>query len=128
MLKNAANGGKPLVVITIIAIKTKVTGIAFLKPPINRMSRVPSAWMIPPAKRNPRPSKKAWLTIWNKLANQPTDAAPATAVPKAAIMKPIWLTVEYARTPLMSVVVKASVAPTNAVKTPIQAIVGNQSG
>ncbi len=81
-------------------------------------------------KRNPRPSKNAWLIMWKKLANQPTDVATtrvcAIAVPNAAIMKPSWLIVEYARTPLMSVVVKASVAPTNAVKTPIQATVGIQ--
>ena len=50
-----------------------------------------------------------------------------TAAPKPAIMKPIWLTVEYARTPLMSVVVKASVAPTMAVKTPIHVTVANQN-
>jgi hypothetical protein len=48
------------------------------------------------------------------------------AVPNAAIMKPIWLTVEYARTPLMSVVMRPNVAPMKAVMTPIHVTVGNQ--
>ena len=128
LLKNAAKGGNPLVVIIIMPIKIKLIGIALRKPPIKRMSLVPMAWMMPPAMRNPRPSKKAWLTMWKRLANQPSLSAPAAVAPapRPAIMKPIWLTVEYARTPLMSVVVRASEAPTMAVKTPIHAIVGNQ--
>ena len=93
LLKNAAKGGNPLVVITIMSAKAKVIGMAFFKPPIKRMSRVPSACMMPPARRNPRPSKKAWLIMWNKLANQPVAEADV-AVPNAAIMKPIWLMVE----------------------------------
>src|SRR5665647_2754784 len=64
LLKKAAKGGKPLVVIIIIAIKMNEIGIIFRKPPIRRISLVPIAWMMPPANRNPRPSKKAWLTIW----------------------------------------------------------------
>ncbi len=106
LLKKAANGGRPLVVMIIIPIKAKDIGRAFRNPPINRMSLVPSACMMPPARRNPRPSKNAWLTMWKRLANQPMDAAPATAVPKPAIMKPIWLTVEYARTPFIFVAKK----------------------
>ena len=59
LLKNAAKGGKPLVVIIITKAKMKVTGIAFLSPPISRMSRVPKACIMPPARRKPNPSKKA---------------------------------------------------------------------
>ena len=43
LLKNAAKGGKPLVVIIIIAIKINDIGMVFLSPPIKRMSRVPMA-------------------------------------------------------------------------------------
>ena len=93
LLKKAAKGGKPLVVITISKAKAKVIGIAFFKPPIKRISRVPRACMMPPARRNHKPSKNAWLIMWNKLPNQPT--APADdAVPSAAIIKPSWLIVE----------------------------------
>ena len=96
LLKNAANGGNPLVVIIIMTAKAKVTGMAFRKPPIKRMSLVPRAWMMPPAKRKPSPSKKAWLIMWNRLENQPSEAAAVIAEtePNAAIMKPSWLTVE----------------------------------
>ncbi len=43
LLKNAAKGGKPLVVIIITKANKKVMGMAFRSPPISRMSRVPSA-------------------------------------------------------------------------------------
>ncbi len=43
LLKNAAKGGKPLVVIIIIAINAKLIGIAFRSRPSDRMSRVPMA-------------------------------------------------------------------------------------
>jgi hypothetical protein len=43
LLKKAANGGNPLVVKIIMMLNPKATGIAFLKPPIKRMSRVPKA-------------------------------------------------------------------------------------
>ncbi len=48
--------------------------------------------------------------------------------PKDAIMNPSWLIVEYARTPLISGVYNANVAPTNAVRTPTNATVGNHIG
>ena len=89
LLKKAANGGKPLVVRIMIIVSPKATGIAFLRPPINRMSRVPKAWIMPPATRNPSPSKKAWLIMWKRLANQPRDEeAAAPEDPRAAIIKP----------------------------------------
>ena len=71
LLKNAANGGNPLVVKIITKLNMYVIGMAFFKPPIKRMSLVPIACIMPPAKRKPRPSKNAWLIMWNRLANQP---------------------------------------------------------
>ena len=71
-----------------------------------------SACMMAPAQRKSIALKKACVTRWNMLA----ENAPS---PTAAIMKPSWLMVEYARTLLNFVWVTAMQAAKIAVKAPM---------
>ncbi len=76
--------------------------------------------MTEPAHRKRRALKKLWPIRWNMEI--PTEAAPTTdPTPRPAIMKPSWLTVEKARTLLMSKDVNPMVAAKRAVKAPTRA-------
>ena len=68
-------------------------------------------WMTEPAPRNNSALNDAWVIMWK-------IAATYAPLPTARIMYPIWETVEYASTFLMSFWANAMVAANSAVMPP----------
>jgi hypothetical protein len=116
LLKNPAIGKMPAMASVAQRNVQKVTGSLLARPPMRRRSCSPlRAWITEPLPRNSRALKKACVIRWKiPAANAPT--------PQASIMYPSWLTVEYARTFLMSFCVKAMVAAKMAVSAPTPAM------
>ena len=77
--------------------------------------------MTEPDPRNKQALKKAWVMTWKR-------PAPNAPTPTPTNMKPSWLTVEYAKTFLMSVCAKPIVAAYKAVNAPTQATTVIASG
>ena len=67
--------------------------------------------MTEPEPRNSNPLKKAWVAKWNM-------AAAKAPTPSAMNIRPSWLTVEYARTRLISFCARPMVAAKRAVNAP----------
>jgi len=120
--KNPENGKMPAIANVEMTNVMCVTGIHFLRPPILRMScSPPIAWMTLPEPRNKQALKKAWVIKWK----MPAAYAPT---PMPMNMYPSWLTVEYARTRLMSFCATPMVAANKAVSAPIHATTCSVSG
>ena len=110
--------------------------MCFPSPPISRISSVPTAWITDPEHMNSRALKNAWFIMWKHPATNPAvpaamRAAPSSPpmsipratryppAPRARIMYPSWEMVEYARTLLMFMLLRAMVAAMNAVTPPM---------
>ena len=62
------------------------------------MSRVPASWSMMPAAMNSEALKVAWFMMWNTAAT----AASGVPMPNSSVIRPRWLIVEYASSPLRS--------------------------
>ena len=121
MLQKPLTIGMPASPSPPMIIAARTSGMRLPRPPIWRMSRVPTPWMTAPAQRKSRALKTAWLSRWNWLAKTP----PA---PIAYTMYPSWLTVECASTRLRSFDTTAISAARIAVIAPTARTVARQPG
>src|SRR3954452_15639289 len=109
-----ASGGIPARAPSPLTHDQNVTGMLRRRPPIRHIEFVSTAWITAPAARNSSALNAAWVSRWNSAAaGQPTASAP--------VMYPIWLTVDQARTRLMSCWAQAANAPSSMVIAAITA-------
>ena len=117
------SGGMPASDSAAMVPMAKVIGISLRSPPSRLMERVPVSWSMMPAVMNSDALKVAWLMMWK------TAAIAASSVPKPSsiVIRPSWLTVEWASSAFRSSLNTAITAPTVIVISPVVATIQNHS-
>ena len=133
-LTKPLRSGRPEIAAAPTRKNSAVHGIRLARPPIPSSCRVPVAITTPPALRNSKPLKRAWLSTWKRLAAIPTAASSGRPTESAIIpapnpsrMIPTFSMVLYASMRLRSFCVSAYSTPRIAVSEPTAASVIPQS-
>ena len=112
--RNPLVSGTPAIDAAATMVSVAVNGMKDHRPPSWRMSREWVSWSTMPAIMNSEALNVAWLSTWNTAATAARDEPR----PTRKVIRPRWLTVEYASRPLRSCLKMAMNAANSTVTSP----------